>query len=53
MKTKKYNLEYWIGKKKIETVAFNMTKGFCSAKKNEKVDSGRFYTGKFKLRLIK
>lgn len=50
--TKKYDLEYWIGKKKIETVCFNMTKGFCSGKKKEKVNSGRFSTGKFKLKKI-
>jgi hypothetical protein len=49
-KTPKYNLEYWCGKKKIETVAVGMTKGFCSGKKTELVNSGRFAMGKFRLK---
>jgi hypothetical protein len=51
-KTVFYNLEYWAGKKKIEVVARNMTKGFCGAEKKRRVDSGRFSIGKFKLRKV-
>lgn len=50
--TKFYNLEYWIGKKHIETVARNMTKGFCSGKRQECISSGRYSMGKFKLKSV-
>lgn len=50
---KKYNLEYWIGKKKIQTICYNMTKGFCSGEKTKCINSERFDTGKFKLKEVK
>ncbi len=49
MKNSKYRLEYYIGKKHLQTVCVNMTKGFCSIKKKELKDSGRFELGKFKM----
>ena len=51
-KVQMYNLEYYVGRKFVETVARNMTKGFCSMKKKECIDSGRYKSKKFKLKKV-
>jgi hypothetical protein len=52
-KTQMYNLEYHAGGKFIQTLVFNMTKGFCKMKKKESIESGRFNSKKFKMKKVK
>lgn len=48
--TKKFNIEYWIGKSKIETIDYNKTIKEASIIKNIKKKLSQYQLGKIKIR---
>lgn len=49
---KKYNLEYWIGNKHIETLVYNTTKALCNYTLKVLKKSNSYNLGKFKYKQI-
>ena len=48
-KNLRYNLVYYVGKKKIETYRYNMTKGYAKILKNRIKDDPKFRMGELKI----